>query len=53
MSEIPKDVPFFDTNMHRVFFGPEVPAATAKPKEVMGIAAGLVPSGRAWRGTRP
>ncbi len=47
-----RDVPFFDTNMHRVlhrvFFGPDVPAATAKPKEVMGLAAGLVPPGRGW-----
>ncbi len=52
MSDIPKAVPFFDTNMHRVlhrvFFGPDVPAATAKPKEVMGLAAGLVPPGRGW-----
>ncbi len=46
MPEIPKDVPFFDTNMHRVFFGPDVPAATAKPREVMDLAAGLVPPGR-------
>ncbi|HEV2744923.1 MAG TPA: A/G-specific adenine glycosylase [Rubrobacter sp.] len=47
-----RDVPFFDTNMHRVlhraFFGPDVPAATAKPKEVMELAAGLLPSGRGW-----
>ncbi len=47
-----RDVPFFDTNMHRVlhrvFFGPDVPAATAKPKEVMDLAAGLVPPGRGW-----
>ena len=52
MSIVPKAVPFFDTNMHRVlhraFFGPDVPAATAKPKEVMGLAAGLVPPGRGW-----
>ena len=48
MSEMSKAVPFFDTNMHRVFFGPDVPAATAKPKEVMSIAAGLVPPGRGW-----
>ena len=47
-----RDVPFFDTNMHRVlhrvFFGPDVPAATAKPREVMEQAAGLVPPGRGW-----
>jgi A/G-specific adenine glycosylase len=52
VSKVPKAVPFFDTNMHRVlhrvFFGPDVPAATAKPKEVMGLAAGLVPPGRGW-----
>jgi len=47
-----RDVPFYDTNMHRVlhrvFFGPDVPAATAKPKEVTDLAAGLVPPGRGW-----
>ena len=52
MSEVPKDVPFFDTNMHRVlhrvFFGPDVPAATAKPGEVMDLASVLVPPGRGW-----
>lgn len=52
MSEVPKAVPFYDTNMHRVlhrvFFGPDVPAATAKPKEVTDLAAGLVPPGRGW-----
>ncbi len=52
MSKILKAVPFFDTNMHRVlhrvFFGPDVPADTAKPKEVMDLAAGLVPPGRGW-----
>jgi A/G-specific adenine glycosylase len=46
------DVPFFDTNMHRVlhrvFFGPDVPAAKAKPKEVMELASRLVPPGRGW-----
>ncbi len=50
--DIPKAMPFFDTNMHRVlhrvFFGPDVPAATAKPKEVMDLAADLVPPGRGW-----
>ena len=47
-----RDVPFYDTNMHRVlhrvFFGPDVPAATASPKEVMDLASGLVPPGRGW-----
>ena len=52
VSDIPKDVPFFDTNMHRVlhrvFFGPDAPAATAKPKEVRALASSLVPEGRGW-----
>jgi A/G-specific adenine glycosylase len=52
VSEAPKAVPFYDTNMHRVlhrvFFGPDVPAATAKPREVMDLASGLVPPGRGW-----
>ena len=47
-----KDVPFFDTNMHRVlhrlFFGPDVPKATAKPKEVTELAGDLVPPGEGW-----
>jgi len=47
-----KDVPFFDTNMHRVlhrvFFGPDAPAATAKPKEIRVLASHLVPEGRGW-----
>ncbi len=47
-----RDVPFFDTNMHRVlhrvFFGPDVPATIAKPKEVVALAAGLVPPGSGW-----
>lgn len=46
------DVPFFDTNMHRVlhrvFFGPDAPAATAKPKEIRDLASRLVPPGRGW-----
>jgi A/G-specific adenine glycosylase len=52
VSGVPKAVPFFDTNMHRVlhrvFLGPDVPDATAKPQEVMDLAAGLVPPGRGW-----
>lgn len=52
MSSVPKGVPFFDTNMHRVlhrvFFGPDVPAAKAKPKQVMELASRLVPPGRGW-----
>ena len=47
-----KDVPFFDTNMHRVlhrvFFGPDAPAATAKPKEIRDLASHLVPEGWGW-----
>jgi A/G-specific adenine glycosylase len=52
VSEKPKAVPFYDTNMHRmlhrVFFGPDVPAATARPGEVMDLASGLVPPDRGW-----
>jgi A/G-specific adenine glycosylase len=47
-----RDVPFYDTNMHRVlhrvFFGPDVPAASARPGEVIDLASGLVPPGRGW-----
>ena len=47
-----KDVPFFDTNMHRVlhrvFFGPDVPEPAAKAKDVLGLAADLVPPGAGW-----
>ena len=47
-----RDVPFFDTNMHRVlhrvFFGPDVPRPSAKTKEVSDLAAGLVPAGEGW-----
>ena len=47
-----RDAHFLDTNMHRVlhrvFFGPDVPAATAKPKEIRALASGLVPRGRGW-----
>ena len=52
MSDVPKDVPFFDTNMHRVlhrvFFGPEVPEPKAKAKEILGLAADLVSAGEGW-----
>jgi A/G-specific adenine glycosylase len=52
MSKVPKGVPFYDTNMHRVlhrvFVGPDVPAATAGLGEVMDLASGLVPPGRGW-----
>lgn len=52
MAEVLNNVPFFDTNMHRVlhrvFFGPDVPAATAKPKEIRALASRLVPPGRGW-----
>ncbi len=47
-----RDVPFFDTNMHRVlhrvFFGPEVPQPAAKAGELLSLAAGLVPVGEGW-----
>ncbi|CAA9476723.1 MAG: A/G-specific adenine glycosylase [uncultured Rubrobacteraceae bacterium] len=47
-----RDVSFFDTNMHRVlhrvYFGPEVPEPAAKPKELLALAAGLVPAGEGW-----
>ncbi|WP_207957149.1 A/G-specific adenine glycosylase [Rubrobacter tropicus] len=47
-----RDVPFFDTNMHRVlhrvYFGPEVPEPAAKRKELLALAAGLVPVGDGW-----
>lgn len=47
-----KDVPFFDTNMHRVlhrvFFGPDVPEPAVKAKEVLELAADLVPIGEGW-----
>jgi A/G-specific adenine glycosylase len=54
VSEVPKAVPFVDTNMHRVlhrvFFGPEVPQPAAKARELLSLAAGPVPvgEGRAW-----
>ncbi len=45
-------MPFFDTNMHRVlhrvFFGPEVPQPAAKARELLSLAAGLVPVGEGW-----
>ncbi|QIN79234.1 A/G-specific adenine glycosylase [Rubrobacter marinus] len=47
-----RDVPFVDTNMrrvlHRLFFGPEVPDARAKDREILSVAAELVPRGRGW-----
>jgi A/G-specific adenine glycosylase len=47
-----KDVAFVDTNMrrvlHRVFFGADVPGPTATDREVLDVAARLVPSGGAW-----
>lgn len=56
MPAIPKDVPFLDTNMlrvlHRVFLGPDVPEPLAKPKEVLGLAAELVPRGNGWAWNR-
>ena len=47
-----RDVAFVDTNMrrvlHRVFFGVDVPSATATDREVLDVAARLVPSGAGW-----
>ena len=47
-----KDVPFFDTNMHRVlhrvFFGPDVPEPAVKAREILGLAADLVPPAEGW-----
>ena len=47
-----RDAAFFDTNMHRVlhrvFFGPDVPKAAAKPKAVMELAGQMVPRGGGW-----
>ena len=47
-----RDVPFYDTNMHRVlhrvFYGPEVPKPRAGPKEILALASDLVPAGDGW-----
>jgi A/G-specific adenine glycosylase len=47
-----RDVPFIDTNMrrvlHRVFFGPEVPAPLANDREITTLAAEVLPPGHGW-----
>lgn len=47
-----KDVPFFDTNihrvLHRVYFGPEIPGPVANRRELLALAAQLVPAGEGW-----
>ena len=47
-----RDVHFVDTNMrrvlHRLFFGPEVPAPVVKERRLLAVASGLVPRGRGW-----
>ena len=47
-----KDVPFFDTNihrvLHRVYFGPEIPEPAANKTELLDLAAELVPAGEGW-----
>ncbi|MDQ3656152.1 MAG: A/G-specific adenine glycosylase [Chloroflexota bacterium] len=48
-----QDVAFLDTNMrrtlHRLFFGVDVPLRTASERELLAIAAQLVPPGHGWR----
>lgn len=48
-----QDVPFIDTNMrrvlHRLFLGSEVPERKASDKEILAIAANVVPPGDGWR----
>lgn len=47
-----QDVPFIDTNMrrvlHRVFFGPELPARLASDREITELAAQAIPPGDGW-----
>jgi A/G-specific adenine glycosylase len=46
------DAAFVDTNMrrvlHRLFFGVDVPTLTASEKEILAIAAVVVPPGKGW-----
>ena len=46
------DAAFVDTNMrrvlHRLFFGVDVPIQTASDKEVLAVAAAVVPPGKGW-----
>jgi A/G-specific adenine glycosylase len=45
-------VAFVDTNMrrvlHRIFFGADVPEPTATDRELLDLAAELVPPGGGW-----
>ena len=47
-----QDVPFIDTNMrrvlHRLFFGVDVPTPKASDREVLAIAAQVLPPGEGW-----
>jgi A/G-specific adenine glycosylase len=47
-----RDVAFIDTNMrrviHRLFYGVDVPARLASDREILALAAALVPSGEGW-----
>lgn len=47
-----QDVAFIDTNMrrvvHRLFVGVDVPRPTASDKEILAIAAEVLPAGDAW-----
>ena len=46
------DAAFVDTNMrrvlHRLFFGEDVPVQTASDKEILAVAAAVVPPGKGW-----
>lgn len=47
-----EDAAFIDTNMrrvlHRLFFGVDVPANIATEKEILAVAASVVPPGKGW-----
>ena len=47
-----QDVAFIDTNMrrvlHRLFFGVEVPAPVATDRELIALAASVIPTGEGW-----
>jgi len=47
-----EDAAFVDTNMrrvlHRLFFGVDVPAQIATEKEILAVAASVVPPGKGW-----
>jgi len=46
------DAAFIDTNMrrvlHRLFFGVDVPVLLASEKEILAVAAAVVPPGKGW-----